>query len=69
MLRQEEDSEEEQRFAVKIVDGIQYMELINWDDYNDYFGPVKQKDRNFLQDCYKEAQEPLSLKYLVDELK
>jgi len=51
-----------------MVDGVQYMEMINWDDYSDYFGPVKTKDRQYLFELHGQMQHQIDLGDLVKEL-
>ena len=36
---------------IQIIDGVEYMEMINWDDYEDtYFGRIKPFHKQFLFD-------------------
>ena len=38
----DDNSEDPPTRASKIIDGVEYMEMINWDDYKqDYFGKIK----------------------------
>ena len=45
-----ESEDDDASQLVTVVDGVQYMEMINWDDYEDYFERVKPKHSQILKD-------------------
>ena len=54
----------------KLIDGVEYMEMINWDEYREtYFARVRRKDKELLFDLITTQYASISVKDLPKELR